>query len=83
MIDDGLEVGSGFDWISPVMELFHRARGADVGMDALPSENFSWCNQTLKNAGIEMRHVMFVGDSFTFSVSKKDADRTRAILGIE
>jgi hypothetical protein len=79
MLDEILEAGSTFDWISPAGKLISGLRGKTVGIDVW-LDTWGEVEQALRRAGIRLHYAHMVGDKVSFSVDRNKFDVARRII---
>lgn len=79
--DKALEIGAGFDWITPLFSLFGQLRGK-VEPFKVPEDWTPFVNYTLGEAGIKICNPMIVDNSLVFDIRCQDAERAAALLGL-
>ena len=82
MIDDLLEIGGGFDYITPAIALGHEAAGQWVHV-AVPIDEYPACVFLLASCGIDTHEPTFGNGEAVFSIAADDRDLVTDLLGLE
>jgi hypothetical protein len=81
-IDDSLEAGATFDWITPLWGLGSSLSGNRVSI-AVHRDDFPTFEYELKKHHITPRYTQIHGDQIIFYVKRNELDRAKRIVGIE